>query len=75
MIFDLSIKKPWTNYWVEGIGGTSGSLEKKKQTQEWSGEFCHASDGEGLKSHVRSQNGVITTDCSYRCGSGSFSSG
>jgi hypothetical protein len=39
---------------------TSGYLEASREMQERKGEFCHASYGEGLKSHVRSQNGVVT---------------
>jgi hypothetical protein len=39
--------------------GLLGPLEEKGDTQER--ETVHqASDGEGLKSHVRSQNGVAT---------------
>ena len=50
-----SIKKPWANCWVEGIGGTSGSLEANRQIQGEGESVHHASEGEKVTSHVRLQ--------------------
>jgi hypothetical protein len=40
LVFDLSVKKPWDNYWADGIGGTSKSLEEKRQMQGRRGKFA-----------------------------------
>lgn len=39
LVLDVSVKKPQTNCWAEGIGGTSGSLEEKRQMQRGETEF------------------------------------
>ena len=40
MVLDLSVKRPWGDFWEEGIGGTSMSLEADRQTQRRRGEFA-----------------------------------
>ena len=65
----------WANYWAEGRGGTSGSWEASRETDTREQRSCHASDGEELKSHVRSQNGMSTQAAPTGEWSGVFSRG
>jgi hypothetical protein len=60
LVLDLLVKKPGANCWVEGIGGTSGSLEASRETPGEEKSVPHVLDGEKLTSHVRWQNGVAT---------------
>ena len=53
-VLDLSVKKPWANCWVTGIGRTSGSQEVSRQMQGEENRVCHTSEGEKVISHMRS---------------------
>lgn len=53
LVLDPSVKELWANYWAEGIGGTSGSLEASRRTRGEGRRVRRASDGEKMTNHVR----------------------
>ena len=62
MVLDLSVKKPWANCWVEGIGRTSGSLEEKRQKQGRKGEYTKLL----MEISCEILDRAVACGCSYR---------
>ena len=67
MVLDLSVKKPWTNYWVKGIDGSSGSLEARDRCKGGE-ESHHVLEREKPSSHVREYRSGETTTLSEKKG-------
>jgi hypothetical protein len=65
LVLDLSVKKPWANCWVGGIGGTSWSQEASRRGKENKDRVNHVSQRKA-KQPCEIWGGVVARGCSYR---------